>query len=70
MPINTDDLIARHLDVRAVRAALGMTQEQFARALDTTIASVSRWENGRRKPSRMALRAIRDLIEDHNVPAQ
>jgi DNA-binding transcriptional regulator YiaG len=59
-----------NLDIRSIRAALEMTQEEFARALDTTTASVSRWENGRRKPSRMALRAIRDLIEDHNVPAQ
>lgn len=57
------------LDVRAIRAELGMTQEEFARALDTTTASVSRWENGRRKPSRMALRAIRDLMAA-NTPTQ
>jgi DNA-binding transcriptional regulator YiaG len=29
---------------RAIRAALGMTQEQFAAALGTTRTTVSRWE--------------------------
>lgn len=49
--------------IRAWRLQSGLTQEELARALSVTFASVSRWENGHVVPSRLAWRALRDLAE-------
>jgi DNA-binding transcriptional regulator YiaG len=48
----------RPLDVAALRDGLGMTQEAFARALDVTVSTVNRWENGHSKPSKLAKRVL------------
>lgn len=37
-------------DVRALRAYLGLTQEEFAELLDCSRLAVSQWERGLRKP--------------------
>jgi len=39
------------VDIRALRMALGMTQEQLARALGTTATTVSRWEREKTRPT-------------------
>jgi putative transcriptional regulator len=36
--------------VRALRRALRLTQEQFARRLDVTFGTVNGWENGKHVP--------------------
>lgn len=50
--------------IRLLRDRLGMTQERFAARLGVTFASVNRWENGRAKPSPLALRQVEDLLRD------
>lgn len=50
-------------EVRAIRAALRMTQEVFAHALDVTVCSVNRWENGHARPSKLAQRSLAMLVE-------
>lgn len=50
--------------VRATRDRLGMTQERFAARLGVTFTSVNRWENGRTKPSPLALRQVEDLLRE------
>lgn len=50
------------LDVKAIRESLGLTQRDFANLLGTTVASVSRWENGRMKPGLLAQAAIKQAI--------
>ncbi|MBI2926770.1 MAG: helix-turn-helix domain-containing protein [Verrucomicrobia bacterium] len=37
-------------DVGAIRAELGLSQEQFARLLGVRVATIQNWEQGRRKP--------------------
>ena len=32
--------------VKAIRKAMGLTQEQFAAQFGVTVATVNRWENG------------------------
>lgn len=49
------------IDVRALREALGMTQEEFARAVGVSFTTVSRWERGRGTPSPLALRRLAEL---------
>lgn len=39
------------LDVRAIRAKLGFTQEQFARKFGFSLSAVQNWEQGRRRPA-------------------
>jgi len=47
--------------IRAWRRRIGITQEGLAQALSVTFSTVSRWENGHVKPSRLAWRALERL---------
>ena len=45
----------------SLREAMGLTQEQFARKLNVSKMTISRWECGRMRPSGTAVAAIRRL---------
>jgi putative transcriptional regulator len=49
--------------VRELRFRLGLTQEQFAAELGVTFASINRWENNKVQPSPMALKLLRQRLE-------
>ena len=40
--------------LKAVRADIGITQEQLARELSVSFSTLNRWENGHTRPSRLA----------------
>jgi transcriptional regulator with XRE-family HTH domain len=40
--------------LREVRGQLGISQEDLARQLGVSFATVNRWENGRTKPMKLA----------------
>jgi len=49
----TADVVVHHIhavDVKAVRARLGMSQAAFAEAFGVSAATVRNWEQGRRAP--------------------
>ena len=48
--------------VRDLRKQTGLTQEKFAAKLGVTFPTINRWENGRTKPSPLALKQIEKLI--------
>ena len=48
--------------VRELRERTGLTQEKFAAKLGVTYPTINRWENGRAKPSPLALKQIEDLV--------
>ena len=48
--------------IRAIRQRTGLTQEKLAAELGVTFPTVNRWEQGRSKPSPLALMRIKDLI--------
>ena len=50
--------------VRELRERTGLTQEKFAAKLGVTYPTINRWENGRAKPSPLALKQIEDLARD------
>jgi transcriptional regulator with XRE-family HTH domain len=50
--------------VRELRERTGLTQEKFAAKLGVTFPTINRWENGRAKPSPLALKQIEDLLRD------
>ncbi len=49
--------------MRAFRKQLGLTQSQVAERLGVTFVTVSRWENGKECPSRLALKSLRAFAE-------
>ena len=49
--------------IRELRLENQLTQEEFAAELGTTYSSVNRWENGRSKPSRLAITRLEDLLQ-------
>ena len=47
--------------IKELRFKLGLTQEQFAQKVGVSFSTVSRWENGRGHPSRLAWLQIERL---------
>lgn len=50
--------------VKAVRTALNISQEELAHALGVSFATVNRWENGKTNPSKLAQRQFEKFCED------
>ncbi len=48
--------------VRELREQTGLTQEKFAAKLGVTFPTINRWENGRAKPSPLAMEKIEALL--------
>lgn len=49
--------------VKAVRSALNLSQEDLAHALGVSFATVNRWENEKTKPSKLALRQFEQFCD-------
>ncbi|MDR2729184.1 MAG: helix-turn-helix transcriptional regulator, partial [Chitinispirillales bacterium] len=50
-----------------VREKLNLSQEDLARALNVSFATINRWENSKNKPVRMAQAAFNDFCIKHNI---
>ncbi len=50
--------------IRELRLHTGLTQEQFAASLGVTYGTINRWENGRYKPSPIAMKLIQQKLEE------
>ena len=50
--------------VRQLRARTGLTQEKFAARLGVTFPTINRWENGRARPSPLAMEKIEALLRN------
>jgi putative transcriptional regulator len=50
--------------IHDLRLAFGLTQEQFAATLGVTYTTINRWENGRSKPSPLAMGRIEEMLEE------
>jgi DNA-binding transcriptional regulator YiaG len=48
--------------IRELRDRTGLTQEKFAARLGVTFPTINRWENGRAKPSPLAMQKIEELV--------
>ena len=44
-----------------------LSQEEFARELGVSFATVNRWETGRAKPTYRTLRLIDEYCKNHNI---
>ena len=61
MPVATTEISTL---IRTLRLRLGLSQRQFAEQLGVVFQTVNNWENGRTKPTRMALMLIREKLEE------
>ena len=50
--------------IKEIRKILSLSQEDFAHTLGTSLGTVNRWENGRNKPSKMAVKLLERMAED------
>lgn len=55
------------LDIRSLRKAAGMTQQQLADIIGVTQTMVARWEAGRAKPSAKNAKKIREMLQTGRV---
>lgn len=51
--------------VRELRKQMGLTQEKFAAKAGVTFPTINRWENGRSKPSPLAMERLEALLAEH-----
>ncbi len=50
--------------IRELRARIRLTQEKLAYRLGVTFPTINRWENGRAKPSPLALKQIEIMLRE------
>lgn len=53
--------------VKHVRTELKLSQEDLARELGVSFATINRWENGSYNPSRLAKKAFNDFCKKNNI---
>lgn len=53
--------------VKLVRTELKLSQENLARELGVSFATINRWENGSYNPSRLAKKAFNDFCKKNNI---
>lgn len=53
--------------IKTIRQNVGMSQEQFAKALGTTPLSINRWENGKTQSSKMAQTQLFEFCKKNNI---
>jgi len=53
--------------LRYVREKLNISQEDLARALNVSYATINRWENSKNKPVRMAQVAFNDFCAKNKI---
>ena len=53
--------------IKKVRIEIGYSQDQLARELGVSFATINRWENGKSEPRQIALNTFEHFCMLHNV---
>lgn len=53
--------------VKEIRKILSISQEQLARELHVSFATVNRWENGKNSPNMLAKKALYDFCIENDI---
>ena len=53
--------------IKELREKLLVSQNELAKMLGVSFATVNRWENGRYEPNYKAKRTLRDLFEKNDI---
>ena len=59
--------VRRRVDVAAIRARTGHSQEAFAQRIGVSVGTLRNWEQGRRKPDGPAMILLSMLERDPNI---
>ena len=54
-------------DIAALRAFVGLTQTDFARAIEISVHTLRNWEQGRRKPEGPAIALLRIAVRHPRI---
>lgn len=54
-------------EIKRIRQSTMLSQEEFARELGVSFATVNRWETGHSQPSYRTLRLIDEYCKNHNI---
>ncbi len=54
--------------LKSLREKMLISQDELAKLLGVSFATVNRWENGHHEPTLKAKRAIRDLCWKNHIP--
>jgi len=57
-------------DVKAIRASLNVSQNDFAQALGTSIDTIKSWENKRRNPTGLAAKVLATIKDEPALYAE
>lgn len=53
--------------IKSIRLHLKLSQEELARELGVSFATINRWENGKSAPSRLALSAVKEFCDKNGI---
>lgn len=53
--------------IKDIRIKMGYSQEQLARELGVSFATINRWENGKSEPRQIARNAVRQFCVLHSI---
>lgn len=54
-------------DIKKLRLSVIMTQEDFAKEIGVSFATVNRWETGKAKPTIKAMKLIDEYCKKNNI---
>lgn len=54
-------------DIKNIRLQMFLTQQEFARELGVSFATVNRWEKGKAKPTIKTMRQINSFCQKNNL---
>lgn len=53
--------------LKMIRKEMNISQETLARELDVSYGTLNRWENNKAKPSRLAMRRIKEYCKNNPI---
>ncbi|MCR6546614.1 helix-turn-helix domain-containing protein [Dehalobacterium formicoaceticum] len=53
--------------VKMIRTKLNMSQEDLARALNVSFATINRWENGKTHPNKLTMQVFISFCEQNGI---
>lgn len=51
-----------YMDIKNIREQLVLTAEELAQKLGVSVTTVSRWETGRHRPSKLAKHRLKEVL--------
>lgn len=54
--------------IRIMRKKALMSQEDFAKALNVSVGTINRWENGKTRPNITAMKKLKNFCSENAIP--